>query len=269
MKLRVGNCINRHPLRVLRRFLVFCFLILLCLLDFVFCIWLRGKARSPRARAEWLQRWSRRHLRNLNAEIKRHGQPPSRGLLVSNHLSYLDILVLAEAQPMVFLSKAEVRNWPLIGWLTRCAGTLFIQREQKSDVARANAQFAAVVEQGLVLAIFPEGTSTGGNTLLPFRSSVLAPAVEQRWVITPAWIGYSLEDGLVEEEICYWRDMTFGPHALNLLSKRRVTVHVAYAASIDAGSDRKELARQLHAQVCDLAERYGGKKLEVSVGFRN
>ncbi|MBI3849818.1 MAG: 1-acyl-sn-glycerol-3-phosphate acyltransferase [Verrucomicrobia bacterium] len=257
---------KRHPLRVLRRFFVFTVLILLCLLEFIFCIWLRGKASSARARADWLQRWSRRHLRNINAEIQRSGQPPARGLLVSNHLSYLDILVLAEAQPMVFLSKAEVRDWPLIGWLTRCAGTLYIQREQKSDVARVNAQFATVVEQGLVLAIFPEGTSTGGNTLLPFRSSVLAPAVEQQWAITPTWIGYSLEDGLVEEEICYWRDMTFGLHALNLLSKRRVTVHVAYAASIEAGPDRKELARQLHAQVCDLAERHGGKKLRGSPG---
>jgi 1-acyl-sn-glycerol-3-phosphate acyltransferase len=253
---------KRHPLRVLMRLFVCCCLIVLCVMDFICFIWLRGKARSARARAEWLQRWSRRHLRNLNAEITRHGQPPQGGLLISNHLSYLDILVLAEAQPMVFLSKSEVQSWPLIGWLTRCAGTLFIQREQKSDVARVNAQFAAVVEQGLVLAIFPEGTSTGGETLLPFRSSLLAPAVERRWAVTSAWIGYSLTDGSVMDEICYWRDMTFGPHFLNLFSKRRIEVRVAYAPPFTVGSDRKELARKLHAQVCELAERYGGKKLE-------
>ena len=257
---------KRHPLRVLLRLMVCCCLIVLGLLDFIFCIWLRGKGSCVRARAEWLQRWSRRHLRNLNAEIKRHGQPPTRGLLVSNHLSYLDILVLGDGQPMVFLSKAEVRNWPLIGWLTRCAGTLFIQREQKLDVARVNAQFASVVDQGVVLAVFPEGTSTGGDTLLPFRSSLLAPATEKGWPITPTWIGYSLADGSVEEEICYWRDMTFGPHILNLLSKRRVTAHVAYAPSFPASPDRKELARQLHAQVCELAERHGGKKLGAPGG---
>jgi 1-acyl-sn-glycerol-3-phosphate acyltransferase len=141
---------------------------------------------------------------------------------------------------------------------------LFIQRDQKSDVVRVNAQLATVLEQGLVLAIFPEGTSTDGNTLLPFRSSLLAPATERGWPVTPTWIGYSLDDGRVEEEICYWRDMTFGLHALNLLSKRGVTVRVAYAASIEPGPDRKELARQLHAQVCELAERYGGRNLRGS-----
>ena len=72
---------KRHPLRVLLRLLVCCCLIVLCLLDFILFIWLRGKARSARARAEWLQRWSRRHLRNLNAEIKRHGEAPQGGLL--------------------------------------------------------------------------------------------------------------------------------------------------------------------------------------------
>ncbi len=254
---------KRNPLRVLYRLFVFCLLVALCLVDFVVFIWLAGRARSAHARSQWLQRWSRRHLRNLNADIKRHGTPPTQGLLVSNHLSYLDILVLAEAQPMVFLSKAEVRNWPLIGWLTRCAGTLFIQREQRSDVARVNEQLTTVVEQGIVLAIFPEGTSTDGNTLLPFRSPLLAPATEKKWPITPTWIGYSLADGSVEDEVCYWRDMTFGPHALNLLSKRSLKVQVAYAPSIEPDSDRKQLARQLHAHVCELAERHGGKKLSV------
>ena len=252
---------KRHPLRVLVRLFSFCFLTFVSLIDFAVCIWLRGKASSAPARAAWLQRWSRWHLRSLNVVIKRHGEPPTRGLLISNHLSYLDILVLAEAQPMVFLSKSEVRTWPLIGWLTRCAGTLFIQREQKSDVTRANAQFATVVEQGLVLAIFPEGTSTDGNTLLPFRSSLLAPAAEKGWRVTATWISYSLADGSVEEEICYWRDMTFGPHFLNLFSKRQIEAHVAYAPPFAAGADRKELARKLHAQVCELAERHGSKKL--------
>lgn len=260
---------KRHPLRVLARLFVFGFMAGVSLIDFAICIWLRGRAASAPARAAWLQRWCRWHLRNLDIAIKRHGTPPQGGLLISNHLSYLDILILGAAQPMVFLSKDEVRNWPLIGWLTRCAGTLFIQREQKSDVARVGIQFAAVVEQGLVLALFPEGTSTDGNTLLPFRSSLFASAAEKGWPVTATWVGYSLADGSVEEEICYWRDMTFGPHILNLLSKRQIEAHVAYAPTFAAGTDRKELAQKLHAQVCELAERHGGKKLRVSPGSRN
>jgi 1-acyl-sn-glycerol-3-phosphate acyltransferase len=257
---------KRHPFRVLYRLSVFCLFGVLGLLDFVVLIWLPGRARSARARAEWMQRWSRRHLRNLDAEVKRHGRPPTQGLLICNHLSYVDIIVLAAAHPMVFLSKAEVRNWPLIGWLTRCGGSLFIQREQRSDVGRVNEQLAAVLEQGVVVAIFPEGTSTGGNTLLPFRSPLLAPAAEKKWPITATWIGYSLADGSVENEICYWRDMTFVPHFLNLFSKRRIKAHVAYAPPFVPDRDRKQLARQLHAQVCELAERHGGKKLSVTPG---
>jgi len=257
--------LKRHPLRVLVRLFVFVGLAGISLVDFAVCIWLRGKASSAAARAEWLQRWCRWHLRNLDITIKRRGVPPSNGLLISNHLSYLDILVLGAAQPTVFLSKSEVRNWPLVGWLTRCAGTLFIQREQKTDVARVGIQFASVVEQGVVLALFLEGTSTDGSTLLPFRSPLLAPATEKSWPVTPTWIGYMLADGSAADEICYWRDMSFGPHFLNLLSKRQIEAYVAYAPTFAAGANRKELARKLHAQVCELAEQHGGKKLGVSL----
>lgn len=259
---------KRRPLRVLIRLFVFCLFAFVSLIDFALFVWLRAKSSSAPLRAAWLQRWCRWHLRSLNVVIKRHGDPPSGGLLVSNHLSYLDILVLAEAQPMVFLSKAEVRNWPLIGWLTRCAGTVFIRREQKSEVATVARQIASAVEQGLVLTLFPEGTSTDGNTLLPFRSALLSPAAEKGWPVTATWIGYALADGSVSDEICYWRDMSFGPHFLNLLSKRRIEARVAYASPVVAGSDRKELARQLHAQVCELAERHGGKKLGVPLDLR-
>jgi 1-acyl-sn-glycerol-3-phosphate acyltransferase len=243
-----------HPLRVTIRLAAFCLIVLLSLLDFLLRIWFARKAGSARARAEWMQRWSRQHLLNLRISVAYDGPPPARGLLVSNHLSYTDILVFGAGQPFVFAAKSEVRGWPILGWLTRCAGTLFVQREKKTHVAHLKAEFAPVVEQGLVLALFPEGTSTDGHVVLPFHSSLLQPAVENQWPVTPAWIGYSLEDGSVEDEVCYWRDMTFGPHFLNLLSRRIIHARVVFGRPV-TGNDRKLLAKELHAQVCAMAER--------------
>jgi len=243
---------KRHPLRVLVRLAGFCAVAAAALLDYGCKVWLRGQSNSVAARAGWSQRWGAQFLRVLHLRVTLHGSPPAGGLVVCNHLSYLDIPVLAAQQPLVFVSKSEVRRWPIIGWLTRCAGTLFINRGQKSDVARLAAEFAPVVDQGVALVLFPEGTSSDGAAVLPFRSSLLAPAASQGWTVTPAWIGYALDDGVAGDEVCYWRDMTFVPHFLNLLSKKEIQARVAFGSPRAAGSDRKELARQLHAQVCEL-----------------
>ena len=127
------------------------------------------------------------YLRLLNVEVTTRGTPPQAGLLACNHLSYLDIVVLAGTNRQVFLSKAEVRNWPIIGALTRCAGTLFVRRERKSDVAELQTAFAEVVTQGLPITIFPEGTSSDGATVLPFFSALLEPG-RQSELAGDAWL---------------------------------------------------------------------------------
>ena len=89
---------------------------------------------------------------------------------------------------------------------------------------------------------------------MPFRSSLLAPAVEHHWPAAGGWIHYSLRDGVVAEEVCYWGEMTFGTHVLNLLTKRRVEAHVSFGAPLTGVADRKELAVALHSQVRGLME---------------
>ena len=222
------------------------------MIDFAVCIWLRGKAVSAPARAAWLQRWCRWHLRNLHVAVKRHGTPPQGGLLVSNHLSYLDILVLGSITPTVFVAKSEVRRWPVLGWLTHQAGTLFIQRDKRSDVARINEQAAHVLDSGVLLVIFPEGTSSNGCEVLPFKSSLLEPVVGQRHALSAAHLSYEVEDGSPGEDVCYWGGMTFGPHLLKLLTKRRIVASVTYTAIEESAGCRKELARQLHSEVSRL-----------------
>lgn len=211
-----------------------------------------GPAANVRAR--WLHRCSRRFLRVFQVEIKVAGLIPTNGLLVCNHLSYLDILVLGALTPAVFVAKAEVRGWPILGWFARLAGTVFVQRERRSDVTRVNDELQAALESGAVVVLFPEGTSSGGHMVLPFKSSLLEPATQPGQRLWAGCIRYALEDGDPAEEVCYWRDMTLFPHLINLLSKRAITATVSLAEVHERSPCRKELARRLHSEVARLHE---------------
>lgn len=215
----------------------------------------RGLAESIPDRALWMRGMARGFLWALGVEPVYVGEPPREGVLVSNHVSYLDILVHGSLMPIVFVSKAEVARWPIFGLLSRWAGTLFIRRELRSDVLRVAAEMPPVLQAGLVLAFFPEGTSSSGEGVLPFRASLLAPMVENGWQITPAFLRYELEagDGAVEDEVAYYRPETvLGPHLFNLLGKRRVRATVTYGQPQAPGADRKALATRLRGEVCAL-----------------
>lgn len=226
-------------------FAAFSFLFALC--------FRRGEAPAlALARARCLQRHSRRTLRVMDVEVSARGHVPDRGLLVSNHLSYLDILVISSITPAIFVAKSEVRRWPVFGWLARRAGTLFIERAKRGDVARVNDEAARLLEAGMLLVIFPEGTSSDGREVLPFKSSLLEPIVGRCQPLSVAHISYEVEEGDAGEDVCYWGDMTFGPHLLKLLSKRRVSASVTFTAVERGANCRKELARQLHSEVSRL-----------------
>jgi 1-acyl-sn-glycerol-3-phosphate acyltransferase len=111
-----------------------------------------------------------------------------------------------------------------------------------------------VLESGLLVILFPEGTSSGGETVLPFKSSLLEPATRRDHPLWVALIQYELPagDGDVAEEVCYWKDMTLGPHLVNLLGKKSVRARLSFARVEDRATDRKELARQLHSRVLGM-----------------
>ncbi len=224
--------------------------------NWFFHVRFKGKAASTRARAEWMQQSAKALAGALRIRVQAQGAPPQSGLIVCNHLSYLDILVLGAGHPTLFVSKAEVRSWPWIGWLTECAGTLFINREQRGDVARLKDRIQALLGEGVPIAFFPEGTSTHGEQVLPFRASLLEPASANNCPVTPASLAYHLKHGSVVEEVCFWRDMTFGPHLWNLLSKPEIEASVVYGETVIASADRKTLAQSLHASVCALRSRH-------------
>lgn len=210
----------------------------------------KGHAGSIQHRAVWMKESAQALADSLRLRVRFSGTPPDQGLIVSNHLSYLDILVLGVARPTIFVSKYEVRSWPWLGWLTNCAGTLYINREQRKDVARLKESIEQRLADGLPIAFFPEGTSTGGDAMLPFRPSLLEPASATQCQVTPACIAYHLPGGgSVMDEVCYWRDMTFGPHLWNLLGKSSIEASVIYGTPRAADPDRKVLAKALQLEV--------------------
>jgi 1-acyl-sn-glycerol-3-phosphate acyltransferase len=154
------------------------------------------------------------------------------------------------------VSKSEVGSWPVAGPLTRCAGTLYIVRRSKADVLRLAEDMKRVVDAGMVVTLFLEGTSSDGSKVLPFRSSLLGPAEELGWPVTPAWIHYTMEKGLVSEDVCYWGDMTFLTHFLKLLTKERVQAHARFGPPVTEKLGRKELAQALHARICRMKEKF-------------
>ena len=242
----------KHPLRVSGRLLWLGGEIVLAALNYARCYAFSAPATLPMARAVWLQQTSRRVLKIVRMQMSGAGNVPSRGLLVCNHLSYLDVLVISALTPSRFVAKSEVRNWPVFGWFARLAGTIFVERNIRSHAAQSAQDIGAALADGSLVVLFPEGTSSGGETVLPFKSSLLEPAARNLHPLTAGLIGYELTDGDVSEEVCYWKDMTLLPHLINLLSKRTIHAFFHFTETRQQAMDRKVLARQLHWELLRL-----------------
>ncbi len=172
---------------------------------------------------------------------------PLSGLLVSNHLSYLDVLVLSSIRPCVFVAKRDVAAWPLFGWLARAAGTIFVDRKHRLSSPAVVGLVRDAIAGGSVVVLFPEGTSSDGSTVLPFKSALLESAVQLRCPVASASIQYALDDGSVADEVCYWRDMILLPHLFNLFFKREIRAKYSFSAGKSSGrqsqGDRTRTAR--------------------------
>ncbi len=151
---------------------------------------------SPSARIEFAQRWARRMARALGARLCVEGVAPAPGaLLVANHVSWLDILAIASCAPAIFVAKSEVRDWPAIGWLAARAQALFLKRSSGRSLLRVKNRIAALLLEGRNVVIFPEGTTSDGSRMLPFRSGLLQAAVDCTRPVQAVAIAYYGEDG--------------------------------------------------------------------------
>lgn len=228
------------------------FLAICALVECALTIRFRNRKESRQARAAWLHRWCRVACYLTGLKVESHGSVPRAGLLVSNHLSYLDIIAFSSLRPCIFVAKSEVARWPLFGWLTMASGAIFINRKRRSDSVRALDEIRNALRENALVVLFPEGTSSGGATVLPFKSALLAAATNLPGAVTAAAISYSLADGCVSEEVYYWRDMTLVPHLARLLTKREIFASVRFSEPLALAGSRKDIALQLHASVQSL-----------------
>ena len=247
-----GSSPPATTLRALRRTFCVIFFSGCALLEIALTLPFLKASKRRAARAAWLHRWCRFACRVLGLRLTTTGVIPDSGLLVCNHLSYLDIIALSSVRPSVFVAKRDVAAWPLFGWLARAAGTTFVERSRRLAAATEVAQIRAAIESGALVVLFPEGTSSDGATVLPFKSSLLQAAVASRCPIAAAGIDYHLPGGSVADEVCYWRDMTLVPHLLNLFGKRRIEATIRFSPAQPRIADRKKLAHELRAEVATL-----------------
>lgn len=201
--------------------------------------------------------WARGMAHALGMRIERLGTPPAEpSLLVSNHLGYADIVLIASQMRCVFLSKAEVADWPVIGLLSRWMQTLFVDRGRRRDVTRVAREIRERLERGQSVVLFPEGTSTGGDAVLPFRSALLEPAALGGWPVRTAALRYETPCGSppARDVVCWWGEASFAPHVLRLFALPSFRARIAFGNQPLRDPDRKALARRLHREV---ASRFG------------
>lgn len=246
--------LTRKVLRVLRRGPLLLGCVSLCVVDCVLHAVLRRPAIA--AKSEILSRWSARVLSILGLQFSVIGPIPGHGLIASNHLSYLDILVFSAAAPCLFVSKSEVKSWPLVGWVASLTGSVFVDRSSRGQTDSVRPRMQERLQAGARLILFPEATSSDGNMLLPFHSSLFQAAVDASAPITAACISYEFPvgDGDPRRDACYWGEMTMFPHLIKLLTKSSVQANLRFAEHPQLFSDRKQAAVEMERQVKQLAE---------------
>ncbi len=232
---------------------------------FWYSAWLVGAltvARSPVRRGRWRHRiflgWGRAMVRVMAVEVEVRGrQPAPPFFLVTNHLSTLDVPVLAARLGAVFVAKAEMAGWPLFGAMCRSVGTVFIDRGRRRDVVRVMPVIEGFLDRGEGVVVFPEGTSTSGEGVEPFYPPLLEVAARRPFPVSYATLSYSTPPGEspAREAVCWWGDLPFAEHMWRVLRVRRIHATLAFGAESVTAGDRKELAVRLQQSV---AEQYPG-----------
>jgi len=192
------------------------------------------------------------------------GQPPASGLLVSNHLSYLDIMLYGATMPCVFVSKTEVRAWPIVGLLAALGGTVFIDRKSTVSATEAATKIEELLAAGILVLIFPEGTSSDGLEVLRFYPFLFEPAVRQGAPITTAAIAYTAEPEVPESSLCYYGDISFAPHILKTMQLQTVWGTIRFAPSGNVYADRKRAAAETQQQVTALRAAHQASRRQLA-----
>jgi len=201
--------------------------------------------------------WSRQLLACLGVRLQVTGVPLTGGLLVANHISWLDIFAINAVAPSVFVAKSEVRTWPLIGWICEKTETLFMERGSRAAVARMKAEMVSLLQQGKRLCVFPEGTTSLGESVLPFHGALFQSAIDAQVSVMPLVITYSLSAPAYVADITLWQSL------LSIVSAEELTVHVHFLPLLESAADRRHLAHNAHGRILSAIQHHDKPELAI------
>ena len=210
----------------------------------------------PEAARKWRKRnfvgWARAsaHIFGMRVNV-RNAPPAAPFLLVSNHQSYVDIIVLESQVDCAFIAKSELAGWPILGFISRTLNTIFIDRTRKRDILQAMERAERALARGLGVVLFAEGTSTRGQTVSPFKSSLLEIAARRNTPVHYATLSYvaPADETPADQSVCWWGDMTFFGHVFRLLQLPRFEANLVFGPKPIMANDRHVLAEELWSAV--------------------
>lgn len=188
-------------------------------------------------------------------------RPAKNRLILSNHLSYVDVLVLMAVFPSAFITSVEVAETLFLGTLSRLGGALFVERRTARNLPGEIGLLRAMLEEGHDLVLFPEGTTGTGERVLPFKNALFTAALEARADVLPVCLSYETVDGKSfgpenRDTLCYYGEMRFGPHFLRLHRVKTIEarVRILPAIAYDPGLSRKEIGERAYRQIREAYE---------------
>lgn len=204
-----------------------------------------------------IQNWATGLMRLLQVVVQVEGLLPEAHqfpvILTANHVSWVDIFALQSVHPVRFVSKSEVRHWPVFGWLAARTGTLFLVRASRRQTAAIGQEMEQVLGGGDSLGLFPESTTSDGTAVLPFRTSLLQAAINHETPILPVALRYRLMDGRNNPHIPFIGDMTFVDSLVRVLGAPPSHVEIRIGALVTPdGRHRRDLARHLEQVTASL-----------------
>jgi lyso-ornithine lipid O-acyltransferase len=206
----------------------------------------KAKGQRDSLKIHWLNRFSA----IVNLCIIKEGELPELGaLLVSNHISWLDIIVIGQYLPAYFVAKNDILSWPIIGYLSKQGGTIFIRRGDKKHIKATTEKMVWVLKQNCNIIAFPEGTTTRGDEVLGFHASLFQPALLTRSAIQPVVLQYQ---GEARQHAPFIGDDDFVPHLIKMLSLDKIEVHVSFLPVIkSSGKNRHSVGIEAREMISE------------------
>ncbi len=217
----------------------------------------QGAAMRLAATTQALWSWCMLRGMGIRLDLPPVGREIAPGpfLVVANHLSYVDIAVLGFLFPGRFVAKSEIARWPVVGWLARLGGTIFLRQARRRELVRVGEEIGRTLAAGVGVVLFPEGRASRGARIERLHPGLLESAARQELACLAVALGYETpgEPWAPAASVCWWGGMGFWPHLWNLLGMKEVSARVRWTLEPIRASDRKELAERLRVE---LEERF-------------